>query len=480
VASKYDIFLSHNSRDKSTVERIAEKLKRAGLEPWVDKWCLTPGAKWQDELIAGLRASSACAFFIGPNGVGDWASEELNVALDRAARDRAFRVFLVLLPAVPEPFDPTSLPPFLSTRTWVDLRKGIEDAHSFQLLINAIKGVPLGDGRLIEARNDVCPYRGVQRFDEEHAEFFFGRNGDVQRLLEKLKIKTTRFLAVIGSSGSGKSSLVRAGLIPRLYAGAVLGSEAWAVCVLTPGAHPLTALVAHLIRFFPQEALHKTLDQMSADSRTLHLACLLALAERPPGEIIVWVIDQLEEVFTLCLDEPERKQFLDNLLYAASIPDGRSVVVLTMRADFYPRCAAYPDLSARIAAQQFLVSPMELDGLRQAIEEPAWRVGLEFEEGLVATILDDVANEPGGTLGTGTAPEPQELQSSRIHGYAANSNELTPSRGTSDAPRFSRYFCAVQSGWSTGSDRIIRRDGAAMGCGKRPSDRRADEAWRRG
>ena len=116
--------VAHNSRDKPAVERIAVKLKQAGLEPW-------PGAKWQDELAAGLRASSACGFFIGPNRVGDWTSEELNVALDRAAKDRIFRLFLVLLPAVPEPFDATSLPPFFSTRTWVDLRKGIEDSRGF-------------------------------------------------------------------------------------------------------------------------------------------------------------------------------------------------------------------------------------------------------------------------------------------------------------------------------------------------------------
>jgi tetratricopeptide (TPR) repeat protein len=393
VQSKCDIFLSHNSRDKPAVERIAIKLKRAGLEPWLDNWCLTPGGKWQDELAAGLRASSACAFFVGPNGVGDWASEELNVALDRAAKDRNFRLFLVLLPQVPEPFDATSLPPFLSTRTWIDLRKGIEDPRSFQLLISAIKGVAPGPETPIEARNDLCPYRGLQSFKEEHVDFFFGRNGDIRRLVEKLK--ATRFLAVIGPSGSGKSSLVCAGLIPKLRAGALTDSAAWIVRVLTPGAHPVTTLAAHLVRLFPQETMHKTLDQMTVDPRTLHLSCSLALAEYPPSKLVVWVIDQFEEVFTLCRDEQERKQFLDNLLYAASIPDGRSAVLLTMRSDFYSRCAAYAELSTRIAAQQFLVSPMDLDGLRQAIEEPAWRVGLEFEQGLVATVLDDVANEPG-------------------------------------------------------------------------------------
>jgi hypothetical protein len=154
----FDIFLSHNSRDKPAVERLAEKLKRERLEPWIDKWCLTPGTRWQDQLVKGLRASATCAFFIGATCAGDWASEELNVALDRAARDHAFRVFLVLLPGVPEPFDATSLPPFLSTRTWVDLRKGIEDARGFRLLLSAIKGVAPGSERPIEARDDLCPY----------------------------------------------------------------------------------------------------------------------------------------------------------------------------------------------------------------------------------------------------------------------------------------------------------------------------------
>ena len=119
------------------------------------------------------------------------------------------------------------------------------------------------------------------------------------------------------------------------------------------------------------------------------------MAERPATERVVWVIDQFEEVFTLCRDGREREQFFSNLLYAASIPDGRNMVLITMRADFYQKCAAHSELSARIAAQQSLVSPMEQDGLRQAIEEPAWRVGLELEQGLVETILEDLANQPG-------------------------------------------------------------------------------------
>ena len=117
---RYDVFLSHNSRERPVVERLALKLKQAGLEPWFDKWCLTPGGRWQEELAIGLQTSSSCAVFIGRHDAGDWEREELNFALTQAAKNRGFRVFLVLLPGAEEPFDVNKLSPFLSTRTWVD------------------------------------------------------------------------------------------------------------------------------------------------------------------------------------------------------------------------------------------------------------------------------------------------------------------------------------------------------------------------
>lgn len=213
----FDVFLSHNSREKAVVERIAEKLKSEKVEPWLDKWCLTPGGDWQDELAEGLRRSNSCAVFVGPDGIGNWERMEFKLATDRMAKDRAFRVFLVLLPDLPEPFDASLLPPFLNTRTWVDMRKGISDPRAFQTLINAVKGVAPGPETPIALRDDICPYRGLRAFNEEHSEFFFGRERDVQRLVEKLK--STRFLVVIGPSGSGKSSVVRAGLLPALSKG---------------------------------------------------------------------------------------------------------------------------------------------------------------------------------------------------------------------------------------------------------------------
>lgn len=389
----FDVFFSYNSREKAVVERIAERLKREAIEPWLDKWCLTPGGDWQDELADGLLRSSSCAVFVGPCGIGDWERLELKLATNRMAKDRNFHVFLVLLPDLPEPFDTSSLPPFLSTRTWVDLRKGIADPRSFQTLINAVKGVASGPEMPILPRDEVCPYQGLRAFDEKDAEFFFGREGDVQRLVEKLK--SIRFLAVLGPSGSGKSSLLKAGLILALGKGVLSDSDTWSICSFTPGAHPLTSLAANIARFHPQVSPLKYLDEMSADERALNMAASVALIERPESARVVWLVDQFEEVFTLCQDEAERTKFIANLLYAGTVPGGRSVVVLTIRADFYQKCAAYSELSAQIAAQQFLVSPLSAEGLRQAITEPAWRVGLEFEPGLVETILDDVNSQPG-------------------------------------------------------------------------------------
>jgi hypothetical protein len=389
----FDIYLSHNSADKPAVEVIARKLKDARVEPWLDKWNLVPGGNFQSASADALRSCANFAVFIGPKGVGDWSREEILVAQDRAAKEAGFRLIPILLPGVPDPFDYSKLPPFLTQRTWVDFRKGLDDVRALRVLINAIKGKPPGPDGAHGQADDICPYRGLDVFNEEDAEFFFGREQDVQRLVEKLK--ATRFLAVLGASGSGKSSLVRAGLIPALRTGALPQSETWMICVFKPGSRPLSTLTAKLLYLsLGEDSMQTTLDQMEKDERTLHLAVAFALANKPAGRI-VWVIDQFEEVFTLCSDEKERASFLGNLLYASSIPDGQSTVLLTMRADFLPKSAAWPDLAARIAAQQILVSPMDADMLRQAVEEPARRVGLSFQPGLVETILGDVASEPG-------------------------------------------------------------------------------------
>jgi hypothetical protein len=138
--TRFDVFLSHNSRDKPAVERIARRLKDAGLEPWLDAWYCTPGVDFHRDLATGLDASAACVIFVGPNNLGNWEWQELGVAQIRAANDPAFPLIPVLLPGLPEAFSNTHLPPFLRSRTWVDFRPGIDDPVAFERLLSGIRG----------------------------------------------------------------------------------------------------------------------------------------------------------------------------------------------------------------------------------------------------------------------------------------------------------------------------------------------------
>ncbi len=169
-----------------------------------------------------------------------------------------------------------------------------------------------------------------------------------------------------------------------------------------PGAaarRPLEELAARLVPILSGKedqltAPRHLLDNLNADGRALHLAVRLAWVETPPERYLVLIVDQFEELFTLCQDEAEGHRFIENLLYAAS-GEGHVMSVLTMRADFYHRCAAYRDLASRISAQQVLVGPMNEAELRRAIERPARQVELRFESGLVDIILSDVVQQAG-------------------------------------------------------------------------------------
>ncbi len=387
----YDVFLSYNADDGHVVRNVARRLCEAGVRVWYDKESLPLGASWQPELEARLLDSRACAVCYGPQDIIGWERLEMEVALDRATRDHGFRVFAVLLPGIGY-FDASMLPPLLATKQWVDLRDGPESAAAIQDLVNAIHGV----ARPVEVLSDdgsESPYRGLEMFEEEHAPYFFGRRAQVQRLLEALR--RDRFLALVGQSGVGKSSLLRAGLLPRLKAGAVAGSELWRVLVLRPGAHPATTLAAKIVGLRPEGGMQGTVDRLTSDDRTLYMAATLAVADEPAGSKLLLLVDQFEEIFTLCLDRTERSAFLSNLLYAAAVPHGHAVVVVAMRADFYPHLAEFPEFAQLAQSHHVLVGRMADTELREVILEPAYKAGLSVEQGLADTILDDVEREPG-------------------------------------------------------------------------------------
>jgi len=255
------------------------------------------------------------------------------------------------------------------------------------------------------------PFKGLQYFDEVDADLFFGRELLTARLMGNLR--DNRFLAVIvGASGSGKSSVVRAGLVPALKRGEPLadgtlppeGSTGWLVHIITPTAHPLEALAASLTRDSESVTATATLmDDLARDPRSLHLAVKRATHLNGASHVLL-VVDQFEELFTLCQDEATRKAFIDNLLTAAGAPvpvlregwgGGLTTVVITLRADFYAHCAQYANLREALASHQEYIGPMSAEELRRAIEEPAKRGGWEFEPGLVDLLLRDAGDEPG-------------------------------------------------------------------------------------
>ncbi len=248
------------------------------------------------------------------------------------------------------------------------------------------------------------PFRGLRKFTEDEAEFFFGRTAAIQSLLDTIKHlinpqtgrESPDLVTVLGPSGSGKSSLVRAGLIPALRQGRLPGSEHWLIKVMVPGPHPLDELAAQFV-----EPTGRGLPAVRADLNTgekaLHQLMLESLtrAGKPEEAVFVLVMDQFEELFTLCHDEAERQAFLAQLLYVSRIQRNRGLIILTMRADFYGKAAAYKQLAEVITLNQMLVSPMTEKELREAILLPAEAVGLELEKALVETLLNDTAKAPG-------------------------------------------------------------------------------------
>ena len=228
-----------------------------------------------------------------------------------------------------------------------------------------------------------APTAAWRPFDAAHAEYFFGRERLVAELVARLVGST--LLAVVGPSGSGKSSAARAGLLPALADGVVPGSERWRRAVMRPGARPLAELSRALARAVP-EAGGEDAAPWIAD----------ALDRLEPGERLVLLIDQFEEAFVACRDQAEREAFFDALVEGAGDPDERLVVVLAIRGDFYARCAEHAELSTLVSANQVLVGPMRRDELRRAIELPSRRAGLRIEPRLVSALVGDVAEEPGG------------------------------------------------------------------------------------
>jgi tetratricopeptide (TPR) repeat protein len=246
------------------------------------------------------------------------------------------------------------------------------------------------------------PFLGMQYFDEKDADRFFGREALIGKIVGRLP--GTRFLAVVGASGSGKSSVVRAGVIPALRRGERLAdgsmpptdSGQWDIRIFTPGAHPLETLAASLTAESESvTAMTSLRNELAQGSNTLSMAAQHLLARNGRKHLFL-VIDQFEEIFTQCRQEEERLAFIENLLQAVDPTDSRPISILvTLRADFYAQLSFHDRLREAVSQNQEFIGAMSREELARAILQPAALGNWKVQEGLVDVMLDDLGNEPG-------------------------------------------------------------------------------------
>ncbi|MBK9305599.1 MAG: SUMF1/EgtB/PvdO family nonheme iron enzyme [Nitrospira sp.] len=398
TTNHFDVFLSYHWRDHAYVEALARQLREQQLTVFLDRWYLTPGQSWPKELEATLAHCRAVAVCIGQGEMGPWQQREQYLALEcQVAAERqgqTFPVIPVLLPGAEPPLG------FLSQLTWVDFRTRLDDPVLLHALVSAVHGQPPGPDALETVRQTlatICPYRGLLYFREEDAPFFFGREAAIAQLTGA--VQQHHLVAVVGASGSGKSSVVRAGLVPELRKSR---ERVWEVATLVPTDRPVHALAAVLMPFLEPDMSEVTrlreMNQLAEDllGRKTALRDVVdrVLAKQPGTDRLLLIADQWEELFTLCKDDAARRCFIDNILDATATT--KLSVVLTLRGDFFGRAITdYRPLSDRVQGAQVNLGPMKRDELRLAIEEPAKKVKLTFQAGLVDLMLGQAGDEPG-------------------------------------------------------------------------------------
>jgi hypothetical protein len=394
TASSYDLFLSYNSEDHNVVEAIARKLRAEGLEPFLDRWYLAPGARWRSKLEDTLSSCKAVAIFVGPGEMGSWQEREVDVALDLQSRNPNLPVIPVLLPGCEPPLG------FLRQLTWLDLRSEVLD-RGIAILIKAARGEAPGPDlqrHFDFVRASICPYRGLLHFREEDAPFFFGREAAIEGLVEA--IKHHPFLALVGASGSGKSSVVRAGLVPRLRSDR---GTTWEFISLIPTDQPLKALATALVPFLEPtksevdrlEEAGKLTGLFAGGTVSLYDVVRRILDKQRGTDRVLIFVDQFEELYTLVQDDAGRRKFVDELITASTLSGSRLTVAITLRGDFVGKAFAYRALSDRLQGAQINLGPMTRQELTSVIRKPAEKLQLKFEAGLVERILGAVGDEPG-------------------------------------------------------------------------------------
>ncbi len=389
------LFISYSRKNKQAVQQLKDDLQAEGLTIWIDSVGLQPGTPdWDQALRDAIHEASAVLLCASPSSRrSPYVRDE--IALAKSEQKPIYPLWI----AGDDWLD--CIPMGLGSTQHIDLRSDTYHAN-LPRLIGAFNGNTTSETvepvepivskdevskRVSDPRN---PYKGLQAFRAEDRNDFFGREVLVEELVTFVdeQMQLARILAVLGASGSGKSSVMMAGLLPKLQQ----EHPEWLFLdPMVPTVHPLEKLTITLARQFEnksQTAIRE--DLLDRSTRGLHrVAC--ELSDKP----IVLYIDQFEELFTLVDTESDRRHFIDLLTTAVTEPDGVLILLLSMRADFYDRPAQYREFGSLIEKQHVLITPMTLADLYDVVQKPARLpdVGLQFEENLVTEMVFAVREE---------------------------------------------------------------------------------------
>lgn len=408
-ADGFDVFISYSRADWREAADIEKLLSAASLKTFFDRRELAPGLPWVRALEDAIGKSSVVIILIGARGFGNTQQYEREFAFYKQTRDPTFRIIPVLLPGT------TDTPAgFLQLLTWIDFSAAgkIADApDEAARLLKAVRADLVPDA----SATNICPYRGLDAFREEDSLFYFGRGraDDPSTPVGELVAKTrsNSFVMVVGRSGSGKSSLVFAGLIPALRRDHL--ETFWHVISFRPGADPLRTLAETFNVRREDEGVAGYASKITDETARLRdgntsllghvIRDYLAKADGKPDRLLLYV-DQWEELYAqasaagteerLVQQRRDVDKFIDILL--AATQTAPVTIVATVRADFYDSLVRHPQLRSVLPAQQVNLSSIPRSELRISITEPARIAGLKFDPpSLVDRILDDTGEDEG-------------------------------------------------------------------------------------
>jgi signal transduction histidine kinase len=396
------VFISYSHADSDFIARFIPDLQNAGINVWIDQQGLRPGTRnWEDALRQAISTASAILLIASPS------SRRSNYVQDELAIAEMYRRPIYPVWSVGDQWI-DCIPMGMGKIQFIDARD-----EAYNAAITSITDIlskpspsstpepdhftpPLSN---FEPRN---PFKGLRSFREDDKGDFFGRDAlvddFVSTIVSMLESGQPRLLPIIGPSGSGKSSVVMAGLLPRLRGNAVPDSQQWVYLPpMTPGGDPLENLTLALQRALPENSIRTIGDDLSAPSaRGLHLLTR-QIADAKQTRVLLF-LDQFEELFTQTSDENLRAQFINLLVTAVTEPKGPLIVILTLRADFYDRPMFYADFGKLIEANGKSVLPMSLADLYAILRKPVSLpdVQLTFDERLISELVFEVRDQSGG------------------------------------------------------------------------------------